>query len=91
MCRTGGAQRSPQGSNPNAAAIDWATANDMRWMKVVSKDRGQRRYGGELRSYYNYGINGSGAVETYALRPGWHAGSLPTMRQIGKGPNKILR
>jgi len=63
----------------------------MRWMKVVSKDRGQRRYGGELRSYYNYGINGSGAVETYALRPGWHAGSLPTMRQIGKGPNKNLR
>lgn len=73
------------------AAIDWATANGMRWMKVVSKDRGQRRYGGELRSYYNYGINGSGAVETYALRPGWHAGSLPTMRQIGKGPNKNLR
>ncbi len=63
----------------------------MRWMKVVSKNRGQRRYGGELRSYYNYGINGSGAVETYALRPGWHAGSLPTMRQIGKGPNKNLR
>ena len=80
-----------RGSNPNAAAIDWATANGMRWMKVVSKDRGQRRYGGELRSYYNYGINGSGAVETYALRPGWHAGSLPTMRQIGKGPNKNLR
>lgn len=50
----------------------------------------ERRYG-EPRRYYNLGINGRGEVGEYALRPGWHAGSLPTMRQIGKGAKKNLR
>ena len=78
-------------NNPNAAALNWATDNGYRWIKIEEKKRGQSRYGGENRSYYNYGINGTGAVGIFAMRPGWHAGSLPTMRQIGKGQGKNLR
>ena len=76
---------------PNEAAVNWATDNGMRWIKIEEKGTPQRRYGGSNRAYYNYGINGSGSVSTYAMRPGWHAGSLPSMRQIGKGSGKNLR
>ena len=79
------------GNNPNKKAVDWATNNGYRWIKIEEKNQGQSRYGGEARSYYNYGINGSGSVSIFAMRPGWHAGSLPTMRQIGKGSAKNLR
>lgn len=79
------------GNNPNKKAVDWATDNGYRWIKIEEKNQGQSRYGGEARSYYNYGINGSGSVSIFAMRPGWHAGSLPTMRQIGKGSVKNLR
>ena len=79
------------GNNPNKKAVDWATDNGYRWIKIEEKNQGQSRYGGEARSYYNYGINGSGSVSIFAMRPGWHAGSLPTMRQIGKGNAKNLR
>lgn len=79
------------GKNPNKKAVNWATDNGYRWIKIEEKKQGQSRYGGEARSYYNYGINGSGGVTTFAMRPGWHAGSLPTMRQIGKGSGKNLR
>lgn len=79
------------GKNPNKKAVNWATDNGYRWIKIEEKEQGQSRYGGEARSYYNYGINGSGGVSTFAMRPGWHAGSLPTMRQIGKGSGRNLR
>ena len=79
------------GKNPNVAALNWATDNGYRWIKIEEKSQGQSRYGGENRSYYNYGINGTGAVSIFAMRPGWHAGSLPTMRQIGKGEDRNLR
>ena len=79
------------GKRPNVEAINWATANGMRWIEIEDKAKGQKRYGGEARSYFNLGINGSGQVGQFAMRPGWHAGSLPTMRQIGKGADKYLR
>ena len=79
------------GKRPNVDAINWATANGMRWIEIEDKEKGQKRYGGEARSYFNLGINGSGQVGQFAMRPGWHAGSLPTMRQIGKGSDKYLR
>lgn len=79
------------GNNPNKKAVDWATDNGYRWIRIEEKNQGQSRYGGEARSYYNYGTNGSGSVSIFAMRPGWHAGSLPTMRQIGKGSAKNLR
>lgn len=82
---------SRMGNNPNVAALNWATDNGYRWIKIEEKNQGQSRYGGENRSYYNYGINGTGSVSIFAMRPGWHAGSLPTMRQIGKGKDKNLR
>lgn len=31
----------------------------------------------------NYGINGSGSVEKFALRPGWHSTNAPSARHIG--------
>ena len=86
-----GKQFARMGKNPNKDAVNWATDNGYRWIKIEEKNQGQSRYNGEARSYYNYGINGSGAVSTFAMRPGWHAGSLPTMRQIGKGSAKNLR
>ena len=80
-----------KGEKPNVAAINWATENGMRWISIEDKATAQKRYEGESRSYYNFGINGSGQVGLFAMRPGWHAGSLPTMRQIGKGKDKNLR
>lgn len=76
---------------PSAEAVNEATANGMRWVYIEPTKGGQRRFGGEARRYWNLGINGSGTVSTYSMRPGWHAGSLPTMRQIGKGPGRNLR
>ena len=76
---------------PNADAIRWATENGYRWIKVEDNGNKQTRYGGDTKSFYNYGINGAGSVGKFAMRPGWHAGSLPTMRQIGKGSKKNLR
>ena len=80
-----------KGEKPNIAAINWATENGMRWISIEDKVTAQKRYEGESRSYYNFGINGSGQVGLFAMRPGWHAGSLPSMRQIGKGKDKNLR
>ena len=79
------------GKLPSKADVEEASKNGLRWMKITETDRAQRRYDGENRKYENIGINGSEGVSTFAMRPGWHAGSLPTMRQIGKGSEKNLR
>ena len=79
------------GKFPPKDAINKASVNGMRWVKITDTEKGQRRYEGENRKYENIGINGSGSVSTFAMRPGWHAGSLPTMRQIGKGSQRNLR
>ena len=76
---------------PSKNAINKATAEGKRWVYIEDTKSGQRRFGGEARKYWNLGINGSGAVSTFSMRPGYHAGSLPTMRQIGKGQNRDLR
>lgn len=76
---------------PAKADVNAAAENGKRWVFIEEVEREQRRYGGESRKYWNIGINGSGSVSTFAMRPGWHAGSLPSMRQIGKGANKNLR
>ncbi len=77
--------------NPSVNAINWATENGYRFINIRETERAQKRYDGENRQYYNLGINGSGAVSEFAMRPGWHAGTHPTMRQIGKGTNRDLR
>ena len=79
------------GKYPPKDAINEATAKGLRWVQIEDTEKGQRRYGGESRKYWNLGINGSGSVSTFAMRPGWHAGSLPSMRQIGKGKDRNLR
>ena len=79
------------GKFPPKDAINEATAKGLRWVQIEDTEKGQRRYGGESRKYWNLGINGSGSVSTFAMRPGWHAGSLPSMRQIGKGKDRNLR
>ena len=76
---------------PTVEAVNWATKNGYRFMNIEDTQRAQKRFDGETRKYWNLGINGSGTVSTFSMRPGWHAGSLPTMRQIGKGKNKDLR
>lgn len=76
---------------PSKKAIEKATAEGKRWVYIEDTAKAQKRFGGETRKYWNIGINGSGGVSTFSMRPGYHAGSLPTMRQIGKGANKDLR
>ena len=76
---------------PSKKAVEQATADGKRWVYIEDTESGQRRFGGETRKYWNIGINGSGTVSTFSMRPGYHAGSLPTMRQIGKGKNRDLR
>jgi hypothetical protein len=76
---------------PSKNAIEKATAEGKRWVFIEDTAKAQKRFGGETRKYWNIGINGSGGVSTFSMRPGYHAGSLPTMRQIGKGANKNLR
>lgn len=78
-------------SMPSKRAIADASKNGMRWVKIEDKKSAQKRYDGESRSYYNIGIDGAGHIAPFAMRPGWHAGSLPTMRQIGKGKGRDLR
>lgn len=79
------------GKNPSAELVNEATKNGQRWVRISDAGRAQRRYEGESRKYMNIGINGSGQVSEFAMRPGWHAGSLPSMRQIGKGKDRNLR
>lgn len=76
---------------PSKNAIEKATAEGKRWVYIEDTAKAQKRFDGETRKYWNIGINGSGSVSTFSMRPGYHAGSLPTMRQIGKGANRDLR
>ena len=82
-------------TKPNADDIRWANENGYRFMLIEDKSgtktakRFESTYG-DARAYYNWGINGSaksktgeGSASLYALRPGWHFGDLPSMRQIG--------
>ena len=71
---------------PNADDINEATESGLRWMRSQDAKSTNPRYK-EKRLYDNIGIDGGGGISTYAMRPGWHAGSLPTMRQIGLGPS----
>lgn len=82
--RQNGLKMKPNQNKPGKEVVK-STPNGMRWVYIEETDNKQRRFGGEQRRYWNIGINGDDAVETYSMRPGWHAGSLPTMRQIGKG------
>ena len=76
---------------PSADAVRWATDNGARFVYIEDTAGAQRRFNGESRRYWNLGIKGGGSVGTFSMRPGWHAGTLPTMRQIGKGAKKDLR
>lgn len=72
-------------SLPGVKAINDATAAGKRWMVVD-------QYADGSKSVHNVGINGSGSVSTYALRPGIHAVDIPSMSHIGsksEGSKKI--
>lgn len=69
---------------PNVKSVNSAAEDGARWIAVTTDKSGKK-------TYHNVGINGSEGVSTYAMRPGWHAGSLPSMRQIGKGPQRNIR
>jgi len=87
----------PVRSKPNVSDIHWANENGYRFMYIEDKagtssaTTMQKKYG-DTRAYYNWGVNGSaktesgeGSASIYALRPGWHFGAVPSMRQIGYG------
>lgn len=75
---------------PSKKDVISVTPKGLRYIFIEATDKKQRRFG-ENRRYWNIGLDGSGSVSMFSMRPGWHAGSLPTMRQIGKGSNKNLR
>lgn len=79
---------------PNVSDVHWANDNGYRFMYIEDKAgssaaaRMKQQYG-DSRGYYNWGVNGSsksktgeGTASLYALRPGWHFGQVPSMRQI---------
>ena len=83
---------------PSKAEVQYADNNGRRWMFIKDAEEGSssatraaKQYGGNARFYYNVGINGSGSVSEFALRPGWHAGSLPVMEQIGNTSMRNIR
>lgn len=61
---------------PGKGLINQATAEGKRWMVVD-------QYADGSKSIHNVGINGSGGVSTFALRPGIHAVDIPSMKHIG--------
>ena len=61
---------------PGKAAVNKATAENKRWMVID-------QYADGSKSVHNVGINGSGGVSTFALRPGIHAVDIPSMAHIG--------
>ena len=79
---------------PGIADVNYATDNGARWIRVSPpgvESTAKARYGVPKR-FYNLGISvGSSGkkVATYALRPGWHAGTAPTMRQVGLGSGDV--
>ena len=75
---------------PSKSEVLSAIADGRRWMWIELCSNAQKRFFGESRRYWNLGVNGSNSVGKYSMRPGWHAGSLPVMRQVGKGANKDL-
>ena len=70
-------ERAPGVEDVNKAAMDGG-----RYMKVG-------HYADGSKSYYNYGLNGTGDVATFALRPGWHLTTAPTMHQLGAADESV--
>ena len=65
---------------PTSGEVDAATARGERYMTVALGKKDGRKL------FYNLGINGSGSVAGYALRPGWHTTNAPSAGHIGKQP-----
>lgn len=63
-------------SKLKAGEVKEASEKGLRWMSVTEGAKG-------TKLVRNVGINGSGTVSIYALRPGWHATSAPSARHIG--------
>ena len=63
-------------SKLKAGEVKEASEKGLRWMSVTEGAKG-------TKLVRNVGINGSGTVSMYALRPGWHATSAPSARHIG--------
>ena len=70
----------PAKTRPGKKDIEQATRDGGRLILVATYSDGSRKY-------HNWGINGSGSVSTFAMRPGWHATDAPAARHIGAGKN----
>lgn len=66
---------------PSVGDIDKATLDGKRWMLVD-------RYADGGVNIQNLGVNGSGSVSKFALRPGIHAVDIPSMAHIGAVDNE---
>jgi GNAT superfamily N-acetyltransferase len=63
---------------PNKKLINEAGLDGTRYVLIK-----EHKKTGE-RLYHNWGINGSGGVSTFAMRPGWHSTNVPSARHIGE-------
>ena len=68
--------KKPSDYKLNKGEVKEASEKGLRWMSVTEGAKG-------TKLVRNVGINGSGTVSMYALRPGWHATSAPSARHIG--------
>ena len=68
--------KKPSDYKLKAGEVKDASEKGLRWMSVTEGAKG-------TKLVRNVGINGSGTVSMYALRPGWHATSAPSARHIG--------
>ena len=66
---------------PGKGLVDSATLDGKRWMTMYKNKAGET-------SVANVGINGSGGVSTFAMRPGIHAVDIPSMAHIGAKSTK---
>lgn len=70
--------------SPSKSDLEEAAREGGRFIYVgVYKDA--KRKG--QKSYANWGLNGSGQISTFAMRPGWHMTNVPAARHIGAGRN----
>lgn len=66
--------------SPSKKELEEAAQNGGRLIHVGTYKSGKK-------SYANWGVNGSGQISTFAMRPGWHLTDSPAARHIGAGRN----
>ena len=87
--KTGKATWSWEGK-PSKSVVQASDQAGKRWMAVVPANDGKGS-DGKGTAVYNIGLNGSGTVSVFALRPGIHAVDIPSMAHIGMKSGETMK